>query len=412
MKKRRFPWLLIILCLTAAGLLWKSPEIRRANEADRTESGLESAVDAARDLFRSEPEDVQKLREQELIQTDAGHQEYYFGQLNEAERRVYREMLEGIRNREEEFYLTSGDDSLVDRVYHALLKDHPELFWIHNRETVYKTTYEGADYSMFSPGYTYTEQEVREILQAMEQAWQNVSAGLQGISDPYEQVKAVYTYVIDNTEYMESEHDQNIAGVFWKKQAVCAGYARAVQCLLERLGIPCIYVEGNTIGSSEGHAWNIVQIGGQYYYVDATNGDQPEFLEGDAVQLAEHKTTLYDYLCPFPEEYEMTYTPSEEFTVPDCTATDRNFYVLNQGCFDQYDRQQILDYCRMRLDNGAAVIRFKFSSSDAYETACRELLEEGYVRRTAEYYMELYGISSVEYHYGLLQNMKTIYLMF
>ena len=33
----------------------------------------------------------------------------------------------------------------------------------------------------------------------------------------------------------------------------------------------------------------------------------------------------------------------------------------------------------MRLDNGAAVIRFKFSSSDAYETACRELLEEGYV---------------------------------
>ena len=67
MKKRRFPWLLIILCLTAAGLLWKSPEILRANEADRTESGLESTVDAARDLFRSEPEDVQKLREQELI---------------------------------------------------------------------------------------------------------------------------------------------------------------------------------------------------------------------------------------------------------------------------------------------------------------------------------------------------------
>ena len=54
-------------------------------------------------------------------------------------------------------------------------------------------------------------------------------------------------------------------------------------------------------------------LDGEYYYFDATNGDQPEFLEGDAVQLAEHKTILYDYLCPFPEEYEMTYTrrPSE-----------------------------------------------------------------------------------------------------
>ena len=75
------------------------------------------------------------------------------------------------------------------------------------------------------------------------------------------------------------------------------------------LECPGIYVEGSTAGSTEGHAWNIITLNGNDYYFDATNGDQPEFLEGDAVQLAEHKTILYDYLCPFPEEYEMTYTP-------------------------------------------------------------------------------------------------------
>lgn len=52
------------------------------------------------------------------------------------------------------------------------------------------------------------------------------------------------------------------------------------------------------------------------------NGDQPDFLNGDAAQLEEHKTIIYDYLCPFPEEYEKTYTPSEELTVPACTAND------------------------------------------------------------------------------------------
>ena len=36
------------------------------------------------------------------------------------------------------------------------------------------------------------------------------------------------------------------------------------------------------------------------------------FLNGNAAQLEEHKTIIYDYLCPFPEEYEKTYTPSEE----------------------------------------------------------------------------------------------------
>ena len=57
--------------------------------------------------------------------------------------------------------------------------------------------------------------------------------------------------------------------------------------------------------------------------------------EGDAVQLAEHKTIIYDYLCPFPQEYEQVYTDSDEFPVPECTATDKNFYVLNEACFDQ-----------------------------------------------------------------------------
>ena len=87
----------------------------------------------------------------------------------------------------------------------------------------------------------------------------------------------VYTYVIDNTEYVISDDDQSIAGAFWKKQAVCAGYAGAVQYLLERLDIPCIYVEGDAANSTQGHAWNIVELNGQYYYVDATNGDQPDF---------------------------------------------------------------------------------------------------------------------------------------
>ena len=36
--------------------------------------------------------------------------------------------------REKEFYLTISDDDSIDRSYHAVLKDHPEIFWVHNRE--------------------------------------------------------------------------------------------------------------------------------------------------------------------------------------------------------------------------------------------------------------------------------------
>ena len=402
MKKRNFcPMAAAVL--TAAVIL--QPFSASAGALDQIQS-------IAKSIISGEPKEVEELRQMEVAQSEEGHQEYYFKQLTEEEQRVYRELLKGIRAREKEFYLTISDDDSIDRSYHAVLKDHPEIFWVHNREKIYKTTYSDSDYCVFTPGYTYTDSEIDEIQTAMEQSFQEVRALIPEDAGDYEKVRIVYTYVIDHAQYQTGEDDQSIAGVFWKKSAVCAGYAGAVQYLLERLDIPCIYVDGSTKGSTEGHAWDIVKIGQEYYYVDATNGDQPDFLNGDAAQLEEHKTIIYDYLCPFPEEYEKTYTPSEELTVPACTAKDLDFYVLNQGYFEDYSWQDIYDYCKMRMDNGAAVVRFKFGSQEAFSEACQELLDDGVVQNVAQYYMKLHGLGQVEYHYGVMDNFYTIYFIF
>ena len=402
MKKRNF-------CPMAAAVLAAAVILQPFSASA---GALDQIRSIAKSVISGEPKEVEELRQMEVAQSEEGHQEYYFKQLTEEEQRVYRELLKGIRAREKEFYLTISDDDSIDRSYHAVLKDHPEIFWVHNREKIYKTTYSDSDYCVFTPGYTYTDSEIDEIQTAMEQSFQEVRALIPEDAGDYEKVRIVYTYVIDHTQYQTGEDDQSIAGVFWKKSAVCAGYAGAVQYLLERLDIPCIYVDGSTKGSTEGHAWDIVKIGQEYYYVDAPNGDQPDFLNGDAAQLEEHKTIIYDYLCPFPEEYEKTYTPSEELTVSACTAKDLDFYVLNQGYFEDYSWQDIYDYCKMRLDNGAAVVRFKFGGQEAFSEACQELLDDGVVQNVAQYYMKLHGLGQVEYHYGVMDNFYTIYFIF
>lgn len=415
MKRNRIPRVILVLILIGTGFCLgmvmqsQSCADKWSEKVHTSQSGL---LDTALGFLKGEPLEVQKLRQLEVALSDEGHQEYYFQQLSEEEKRCYREMLDGIKNRKEQFYLTISDDSLVDKVYHAVLKDHPELFWVHNRKQVYKTTYENASYCLFSLGYSYTAEEMEQIRQSMENAYQEVLALLPADATDYEKVKTVYAYLIDLAEYESSEDDQSIAGIFWKKTAVCAGYAGATQYLLERLEVPVIYVEGDAKGSDEGHAWNIVKIGSEYYYVDTTNGDQPDFLEGDAVQLAEHKTIIFDYLCPFPWEYEMTYTPSEEFAVPACTASDMNFYVLNQACFDTYDWQSVYDLCVLRLNNHAAVVRFKFANQEAFDQAYEDWVLGDSPQEVARYYMNLYGLDQVEYHYGVLDNMKTIYYMF
>lgn len=358
------------------------------------------------------PRDVRELKKRELVLEEGGHQEYYFNLLTETDKRAYREILEGIRNRKDQFYVTIAGGEQIDRVYHAVLKDHPELFWVHNRNPVYRTVYPSGGYCRLSPGYTYTAEETEQITASIENTYAEVCRLIPEDADPYETVKAVYTYLIDKVEYRVCEDDQSIAGAFWRKEAVCAGYAGAMQYLLERLGIPCIYVEGTSRRENEGHAWNIVELDGDYYYVDVTNGDQPEFLEGEAASLEEHKTIIYDYLCPFPTEYESIYMRSPEFPVPVCSGTDKNFYVMNQACFDTYDWDSVYELCRLRLDNGAAVIRFKFSREEEFRAAYRDCIENEKIQQAAGYYMDLYGLEKVSYHYGILENLKTMYFMF
>ena len=67
---------------------------------------------------------------------------------------------------------------------------------------------------------------------------------------------------------------------------------------------------------------------------------------------------------------------------------------------------------KMRLDNGAAVVRFKFSNQEAFDAARKDWLDDGEVQNVAQYYMKLNGYSQVEYHYGLLDNFYTIYFIF
>ncbi|MFR7396833.1 MAG: hypothetical protein ACLUTA_17670 [Blautia wexlerae] len=67
------------------------------------------------------------------------------------------------------------------------------------------------------PGYTYSEEERQQITQAMEKAYQEVLTQIDE-ADDYQKVMVVYTYIIDNTDYVVSQDDQSIAGTGRNRQ--------------------------------------------------------------------------------------------------------------------------------------------------------------------------------------------------
>lgn len=87
----------------------------------------------------------------------------------------------------------------------------------------------------------------------------------------YDKVKNVYYYLCDNIQYDMSYQKGSLYDALVTGNSVCSGYASAFQVIMEKLGVESYIIAGEIDGV--GHAWNAVNIDGNYYYVDTTFGD-------------------------------------------------------------------------------------------------------------------------------------------
>ena len=86
--------------------------------------------------------------------------------------------------------------------------------------------------------------------------------------DDYTKVKVIYEYIATN--YVYDDNLQNFSAYDGLKtgQMVCQGYSILLYKMLWQAGVPCRMVTG--ISQGENHAWNIVQLDGLWYNLDAT----------------------------------------------------------------------------------------------------------------------------------------------
>ena len=89
-------------------------------------------------------------------------------------------------------------------------------------------------------------------------------------SRPEDMEVIVYRRICDNVTYdydHVSDYDQSLYGGVLGL-TVCTGYAKLFEAVMCKLGFECTLIENTT------HAWNILKIHGQWYYVDTTWADQ------------------------------------------------------------------------------------------------------------------------------------------
>jgi hypothetical protein len=308
---------------------------------------------------------------------------FAYKSLNEAERAWYRDMERILGGFQEEGVLSRTglegglDDTCIDKVFQCVLSDHPELFYVEGYSYVKYAIGNKITALHFSGTYSMDLETAVVRREEIRAAVEELAAGISEDASDYEKVKYVYETLIRNTDYdLEAPDNQNIYSVFVRHFSVCQGYAKATQYLLNFLGVECTLVLG-TVESGEGHAWNLVKVDGDYYYVDTTWGDVSYRTDGSGengeISMPEIN---YDYLNVTTEELLRTHSIGGEVPMPLCTAKTANYYVQEGALFTAYDREQMAALFQKAAGSGQNDITVKCADAACYEEILRILIED------------------------------------
>lgn len=303
---------------------------------------------------------------------------YAYSMLPEEEQILYLEIRDALVQYEEDVRLSSHDKDEIAHAFQCVLNDHPEIFYVDGYTYTEYTLGDILKKITFTGTYRFSKEEVKKKQVLIDNYVNQCLAGMPLNADDYAKVKYIYEYLIHHTEYdAAAEDSQNICSVFIEGKSVCQGYAKATQYLLNRAGIFSTLVLGRVIGG-EGHAWNLVQIDGEYYYVDTTWGDASYQAIGGAGSYPGEKipTINYDYLCVTTEQMNLTHTPDNVVELPECVSMEDNYYVREGFYFTEWDQEQIERVFQEEYEKGSAYVTLKCESYDVYRQMYDALITE------------------------------------
>lgn len=333
------------------------------------DSGTVSAR-ALEDVEQAPAEAVDGLKEEQT-------QAFHYNRLSEPEQKLYGEILYILQEHLEDIQISTTDSGEVEKVFQCVLNDHPEIFYVEGYTLTRYALGEELKMMTLSGTYSMTPETIEAKKQLIDSYVNQCFASLPtGEGSQYAIARYVYEYLIENTEYDAGAPDnQNICSVFITHRSVCQGYAKATQYLLQKAGIEATLIMG-TVQNGEGHAWNLVKLDGENYFMDTTWGDASyQMTEGSVQNAGSLPPINYDYLCVTTGQLSRPIR-LKSVPVPVCTAMTDNYYVREGLYFTELSKDRITDVFARAYERQSSYVTLKCSSREVYEEIRRFLIEE------------------------------------
>ncbi len=190
----------------------------------------------------------------------SGKYDYY-----SANRQVCERLAQGIKNFDEKIdirdYNVSADN--VASLYFATLNNYPELFYAD-----YKISYSYRDDTVLyiKPSYNCTKSEAEQKTAQFDARVEELLGKLDDSMTDFQKALILHDEIILSSEYSGevTAYDLLVDG-----KGCCTAYSRSYSYLLALVGINSEIVESAEMN----HAWNKIEIDGEYYNVDVTWDD-------------------------------------------------------------------------------------------------------------------------------------------
>lgn len=237
----------------------------------------------------------------------------------------------------------------------ALTDDHPEIFW-----TTGTIGYYCDDSATIVQVYSNSSpEEIDARLSAVRSAANAFYATVPDGLSEFERELMVHDYLIGNVSYDKdvdmvnlenNDHDiYTVYGALVDRVAVCEGYARAFQMLLNGLGVDCVGLMGSS--QEQLHMWNAVKLGDGWYQADVTWDDREEvyaryiyFNVTDEYMLEDHtlselfNTLSDDEINGVVGEYSAGIM---NMFIPTCTDNTMGYYYQKSPCLTDFDGDDV-----------------------------------------------------------------------
>lgn len=315
---------------------------------------------------------------------------FYYGQLDETGKKIYDGLLTAVKKGKNTYTFQNVEvksyENGLKKAVLALTYDHPEYYWLNGGYQYTGQVATGAsigtvEVELFSYQFGGNAKDSEKQMLTIQTEINKVIAGGNAYGSEYEKIVYVHDYLVQNVEYdhatlekvekknhsPESEYVYSVYGSLVNGKSVCAGYAKAFQLILNNMGIKCTYVVGE---AGEPHAWNLVELDGEQYFVDVTWDDRD--------MEAYPSEAEYGYFFITTKQLTTTHTIDEAlFDIPDCTANTYNYYRQKGYLIDTYDRNSVDAIFQKQVGEG--ILDVQFSTKKEYKKALKDLFEKNNV---------------------------------